>query len=166
MIDDLAARRSDRRPQQHTRAVRPAMKDFFDGRRFRLGNDFHRNEGAQWRATRRQRFWCQGQSGEKICIENSSHCTLHRVRPTASRERALLSGSTRRRRFDRCGHARGSSIRTQLAPCLQFNAGARGLRTTWKSNQEPRGTKVGAHSRLAFGLMHFLGLARRRGHVP
>lgn len=47
------------------RAVRPAMKVFFDGCRFWLASHFHRHEAARRLGVRHQEFWCEIEPGSK-----------------------------------------------------------------------------------------------------
>ena len=47
------------------RAVRPAMKVFFDGCRFWLASHFHRYEAARRPGVRHQEFWCEIAPGSK-----------------------------------------------------------------------------------------------------
>lgn len=47
------------------RAVRPAMKVFFDGCRFWLASHFHRHEAARRLGARHQEFWCEIEPGSK-----------------------------------------------------------------------------------------------------
>ncbi|MCG5076601.1 hypothetical protein [Paraburkholderia tagetis] len=47
------------------RAVRPAMKIFFDGCQFWIASHFHRYEAARRLGARHQEFWCEIQPGPK-----------------------------------------------------------------------------------------------------